>query len=403
MTLPVFLHSAMAGAPQLTLANGSVNALLNACLVNGFNTQSVVSATASGGVVTFNFATAPNFSALQTVTIAGASNATVNGKFRTQSAASNQVLVAIPGVPDGAVAGTITMRFSPLGWTRSFSGTGLGAYRQGGSEAFKRFLRIRDSNLLADGGVFFARGYENMSAISTGTGPFPTAGQAAGEGSSFDAVQATGSTADSDPRPWVIVGTPRAFYLMMDRGLSNGGVTGLGLTPVWQISAAEINTLTSFTFGDLSDKGKPGDSYHTHIAYSYWWGAGTAGVSHVARGADGVLGAKLLTGISPVGYTYGASGAVPYPNPSNGGMTLTGPVLCYDSDSPYGMRGFMPGMLCPLEGPYSNAVSEGNQVKPGQIVENVTGVTGRLVLMTAYGTGSQSDMFLKLDEDWGDL
>ena len=120
MSLPVLLHSGLSGAPSLSFAaNGSLNALLLATLVNGFNTQAVSSATAAGGVVTFNFATAPGFPAKYTVVIEGATNASVNGTFRVQSSASNQVLVAIPGVPDGAVGGTMTMKFAPLGWTRA--------------------------------------------------------------------------------------------------------------------------------------------------------------------------------------------------------------------------------------------------------------------------------------------
>jgi hypothetical protein len=203
MSLPVLLHSGMTGAPSMTPANGTINALLNACLVNGFNTQSVSSATCTSGVVAFNFPSAPGFSTSDTVTIAGASNTTVNGQFRVQSAASNQVLVATPGVPDGAVGGTITLKFSPLGWTRPYSGTNLGAYRQGGSASHKRYLRVYDGSTTADSS-YYVRAYEAMTAISTGTGPFPTTAQSAGNGVAQFGAQAA-------VQSWCIVGTPALF------------------------------------------------------------------------------------------------------------------------------------------------------------------------------------------------
>lgn len=365
MTLPVYLHSGMQGAPTLSLTNGSANSVLNACLVNGFNTQSVVSATASGGVVTFNFASGPGFSALDTVTVAGATNATVNGSRRVQSSSGNQVLVAIPGVPDGAVGGTITMKFSPLGWTRPYSGTGVAAYRQGGSATHKRFLRVFD-NTMTSATRWYARGYGNMTAVSTGTDPFPDLTTVPGNGGEFYSPFGTGN------KYWWVIGTPRAFYFVYQ---------------FQQETPTENDTLI-FCFGDLSRIAKAGDTYAQVIPntagfpdQSLWVCRSHSGVSNTTR---------QLTLHGFAGNTTG--GLLPYPDPASGGVTLLDAPFVYESQSGPALRGHLPGMLCSI-----------NAVPSTTFLSNVSGVTGRLAFFKDVYGGSQGIFALLLDEDWGDV
>lgn len=366
MTLPVYLHSGMQGAPTLTFANGSINALLNACLVNGFNTQSVVSATASGGVVTFNFASGPGFSALDTVTVAGATNATVNGSRRVQSSSGNQVLVAIPGVPDGAVGGTITMRFSPLGWTRPYSGTGVAAYRQGGSAAHKRFLRVFD-NTVTTTAQWFARGYGNMTAISTGTDPFPDLTQIAGNGGGFTAPSGAGN------RPWWVIGTPRAFYFYYGQSSETPSPTDV----------------ISFVFGEMSRVTKPGDTYAIFIATQTGFPNSNPYVCRSYNGSTNT--SKTVTLVGPGGNV--TSGGFTYPDPASGGVTLIdAPAFRELNGSDLAVRGFLPGMLCPL-----------NDVPPLTTLSNVSGATGRVAFFRDSNAGVNGNIALLLDEDWGDV
>ena len=69
---PIYIHSGMVGAPQYANADGNINAILEACLVIGFNLKTATSASASGGMLTLNFSADPQFEALQTVEIEGA-------------------------------------------------------------------------------------------------------------------------------------------------------------------------------------------------------------------------------------------------------------------------------------------------------------------------------------------
>lgn len=378
MTLPVYLRSDMAGAPVLTGSNGSINALLSACLVNGFNTQAVTSATASGGVVTFNFPSAPGFSALDTVTIAGATNAVFNGQFRAQSAANNQVLVPIPGAPDGAVAGTITMKFSPLGWTRPYSGTGLGAYRQGGSAAHKRFLRVYDGALTSSAQAAF-RGYEAMTAISTGTGPFPTTAQAAGNGVVI--FSPYGGTAG--PFPWALVGTPRAFYL-----------TTVYDTAPSQNTFRKTDSVYTVPFGELANIRKPGDIY---AQYAPSGGDFPQSGVYIARPYTGVSGSVSGGSVLGPSGTNSLSGTGAYPDVASGGIDFVGgPAVLDPSNAQQAVRGYLPGVVCPLQRPVANGPA-----KVGDILSNISGITGR-VLLCGNVSSSVSELCLLLDEDWGD-
>lgn len=391
MSLPVLLSSDMLGSPNLTPTNGSLNALLNACLVNGFNTQSVVSATASGGVVTFNFASGPGFTALSTVSIAGSTGAVADGQFRVQSAASNQVLVAIPGVPDGAVGGTITMKFSPLGWTRPFSGTGIGCYRQGGSSATKRFLRVYDNNVVAAGYVGAIRGYENMTAVSTGTGAFPTTGQVAGNG---DVIQlpydGTLDLPAQQYRSWVVIGTPRFFKVYVEAGRSMSGSTDVKNT----VAATPSGNVGAFAFGELVNITKPADAF-AHIC----WGSSQQNpfTARAHTGAGSAIQVRT-NGSAATGAGYLSLG-VTYPSAPDGGLHCLGPVTVSENDTTGYLRGTLPGILTLFESPFSNSASP---PAFGTELTGIAGVAGRLKLLrNAYM--SYGDTAWLLDEDWGDV
>lgn len=381
MSLPVYLHSGMAGAPQLLAGTNNINPIFNACLVNGFNTQSVVSATASSGVVTFNFASAPGFDALATIAIDGASNAAVNGTRRVQSAASNQVLVAIPGVPDGAVGGTISIKFAPLGWTRPYTSANVNVYTTGGAAPHKRSVRVYDG---PDANPrFFARGFETVTGADTGTGPFPSMSEVSGEGVEALSFYGVG------PAPWVLVGTPRAFYFVS--GYS--GNYSVATPPVFY---AAVRDMCCFFFGEYARPQLPGDVHAFGISRSYQFPT------------DGLYGSRDFTGApdsrpvqtylaSPGGIGYNnLSGDCNYPDPASGNLVLLdAPFVREFGVGLVCARGFMPGMMVPLQRPHYTGTL------PGAVFDNISGVTGRVVLMHGHIlTGGE--FVLLLDEDWGD-
>ena len=123
-------------APQLTNNFGCMIDVLDACLVNGFGSQTVSTLTASGTTVTATFGSAHNFMQYQVIKIAGATQTEYNGEFRIltipDSSSLTFELATAPSVT--TATGTITASLPPLGWENPFSssnpnGGGKAAYR----------------------------------------------------------------------------------------------------------------------------------------------------------------------------------------------------------------------------------------------------------------------------------
>lgn len=115
------------------------------------------------------------------------------------------------------------------GWTKPFSGTNLAVYRQGGGNLF--YLRVNDS-AVATGNDETAgaptateariRGYETMTAVSTGLGYFPTVGQL-GPG----IIWQKSKTADATSRAWIIAADNRTMIIFVSTGeVASGYMAG---------------------------------------------------------------------------------------------------------------------------------------------------------------------------------
>lgn len=139
-------------APQLTNNYGCMIAVLDACLVNGFGSQTVSTLTASGTTVTATFGSAHNFMQYQVIKITGATQTEFNGEHRILSIPDTSSftfeLAAVPSVT--TATGTISASLPPLGWEKPFSSTneaggGKAAYRSTNLLLPSRpFLRVVD-------------------------------------------------------------------------------------------------------------------------------------------------------------------------------------------------------------------------------------------------------------------
>lgn len=227
-------HSALPGAPVLNGQAGSLIAVLDSCLVNGFGSQLVSSAAVAGGVATYTVNTGHAFAPDVIALVDGATPAALNGQARVLSTTATTVQVDATGVPDGAVTGTVTIKLAPAGWTKVFSGTNLAVYRTPDVEATRMFLRVDDTS----GRNARVVGYESMTDVNTGAGAFPAAAQISG-GGYWPKADSTSASA----RAWTIVADIRTFRLHMHTTASSPGVAG----SVWH-------------FGDF-DSVRSGDPY----------------------------------------------------------------------------------------------------------------------------------------------
>lgn len=235
-----------------------------------------------------------------------------------------------PGAPTmTATAGSLItlldfILVAQLGWTKPFSDTNKAVYRQppGSNELY---LRVVDSGTAQSSSR--ARGYEAMTDIDTGTGPFPTVAQESGDGVTFAKPVSAGGYR------WYCVSDGKIFYL----GVSN--------------STSSSDQVDTNVFGDFHSF-VPGDQYNTVLVspnYSYEVNGGS---HYVARPYSQSGSAVACTRNN--GYLYaGGSGTVGYgnvlyPDPATGGAALHPAFLDEMVGGYRALRGYLPGWWMPL-------------------------------------------------------
>lgn len=361
MSTVKFIHSAMTGAPVLTGQAGSMIAVLDACLVNGFGSATVDSIVIAGGVATVTRGAGHPFGPTEIAQIAGATvtGGSINGDRIVLSSTATQYTFAAVGIPNQTATGTITHRVAPLGWDKPFSGTNLAVYRSPDVTGTREFLRVNDTGT-TDARVI---GYEAMTDVNTGTGLFPTTAQLSGGG-----FWPKSNTADATARPWIVVGDVRGFY-------------------VWTSSSAGAQT--TVTFGDFASRKSP-DPFGCSLSAMLVAAITTArpedisssslstGQGHWAtRGVSGLGAAVLLNRAAQTSFTTGQrySGSndstVPqFPNPADNAL-LVCPMHAFEPAPAQCLRGTMPGAYFVLNSVGAPVFAD------REIVTGVTGLTGR--------------------------
>lgn len=320
-------------APLLAGAAGYLISVLDACLVNGYNSKTIT-ITRDGTTATAT-SSAHGFSTGQCLLIAGADQADYNGEFYITVTGDNTFTFTVANSPATPATGTITAKIAPAGWTKSYSGTNKAAYRMLAGN--QRYLRVDDT------GTTSARvvGYESMTGVDTGTNAFPTDIQVSG-----GLYINKSSVADTSSRAWIIVATDRLAHIFINAGPTAGLICG----------TQSFGDIKSFAAGDqyqtvliaqTSYSASAVGSYqalHAQCAY----GATVAG-HYIAR-AYTQVGSSLVFGkhtdgakiTSPTG-NIGGSGLA-YPNPADGGLYMS-PLFIHEAGS---LRGTLPGVWAPI-------------------------------------------------------
>lgn len=246
------------------------------------------------------------------------------------------------------------------GWTIAYTGTSLRAYRMATSGNTGFYLDVNDA-APATAKEARVRGYETMSALSTGTGPFPTAAQ-----STNGIFLRKSTTADSTARAWTIIADGSVFYMFIESGDQ--------VNPTWALA---------FMFGDFFSY-KASDAYRCAIIGRVTENSATLTVEnflnvtqgltanhlghYIARSFTGVAGSigfvkqndmmksmansiNSMTAAS-VGYigagdssanAMSVSSIMPYPNPVDNGLYMS-PVWLLHSNA---LRGYLKGIWSP--------------------------------------------------------
>lgn len=225
------------------------------------------------------------------------------------------------------------------GWTREFTATSKAVYRPGAGSRF--YYRVGDV-AAGTGGAKEAlvRGFETMSDIDTGTGPFPTSAQCALTQNSLVVRKSTAASATA--RPWTIYADNRTAYIFVQTGDIASTYLGCMIGDIYSYAATEAyqgmviarNTENSSSsayeaFGGVSTV--LGTAFLGHfIARSYTQAGGSTAV-----GKMGDYGKQ--------GGSTGFRGDVPFTNGPDGGIYIC-PLQVHETGG--NIRGRLRGVYC---------------------------------------------------------
>ena len=300
-TFPVkYINNNMRGAPQLSGTAGTLIAVLDAFLITGFGQVTALSVTVAGGIATASLQSGQSFDPYCVVWVDGATPAELNGEARVLTSSSSSITFATTA-PDGVATGAITIKVAPVGqWEKPFTGTNKAVYRSTDVTGSRFCLRVDDSGTT----TARVRGFESMTDVNTGTGPFPTDAQISGGGHQWKSSVANGTAVRydffSDSRAILIavagvggIATPiRGFGDMLPLSPA-GDVFAVALSCANEANLYSAPNFASGTF-DLASTGK--DAVYCARASSGLGGAQQVGVrtyvgnSNMASGADATLG-----------------------------------------------------------------------------------------------------------------
>ena len=362
-----FFHSGMVGAPTNTNAAGSTLAIIRAVLSTGFNLLTPQSATVASGVMTLTYSAPHGYEDKVLLRLDGAPGGSVVRRV-TASAGSSSLTIPAPGFADGAVSGSLSTRVAPAGWEEVFTGAGVGVFRSTieGPGSTRFYYRVADA--ASGSGPKIFRGFEVMTDVDTGIGPFPSVAQETGNGIVIDRANS------SSALTWVAVCDGRTCYLFLSYNPANANLYGMH-------------------FGDISPLGSS-DSFCAAVSkYNSSGGmlSGSSPLFYSPRSANSSGSSIVCRFLNPMGVSGDQSRV--YPSPIYGGMLLTRPIVTLDSDSTTGViRGTFRGLMHCSANPLTGSSSF------YQIFSGISGIDGRVAVVLDAGVGGC--VAFPLDEDW---
>lgn len=371
----VWFDNTDVGGPVISGSTmGSLIAVLDACLVTGFNNNTVTSIVVAGGIATAT-CNAHGYSGAYSkdVRIAGATPAGLNGRKALLTVTTNTFTFDATGISDQTATGTISAKRDSLGWVKEFSGTNKAIYKRTDAAATTMRLRV-DDNIDLNPTAASVRMIETATGVDTFTGLAPTDAQ-----SSNGYLWPKGQSGNR----WRLVGDSRGFFF--SSGASNGALhlsVRFGDFKTFKQGDAYNCLLAGYLSSDGPYNGGSQNPYGNMLGF-----VASNGTSCIARGFNQTGTAQLATF---AGYYRGFSGQqseLPgYPSPVDSGLLINPQVLVVEDagSQNYCARGIEAG-FCQLLArlPFSDL----------QIIEPVVALPGRKLLaltsQSSYRTFAQ--------------
>ena len=358
-------QSTDSGAPALSGTAGTLIAVLDACLTNGYGAVTIDTLVVASNVATVTDSSGHGFTAIGTVgpviRIAGATPAGLNGDWRITYVSATQFTFATTGISDQTASGTITAKRAPLGFSKLFTGTANKcAYRSDDVTGTRMYLRVDDSGTTSAR----VRGYSaiaDQAALDadTATDPYPTNTQYSGGG-----YWGKSSAASATARAWRIVGDSRGFM-------------------VWVNQSATVANSIAVYFGDFASE-KTADAYGSVLYCGVTTTVENMGTLVLINGSTSIYiprsHTQIGTSIAAVAYTHkiqanylGGTG-ITYPS-AVGNQFYAAPVELWESLTIF--RGILPGIWCPLH--------PGGGLTDAAIISDMAGLSGHSLQIDRCG------------------
>jgi hypothetical protein len=226
MTAPVkVFHSGQTSAPTSSGEVGKMVAILDACLVDGFNTKTPTAISVASNVVTVT-ATSHGYNQWDVVEISGVTDKTeLNSEWIITSAVTDSFTFTSSTSTDGSAAGTFSSKIAPLGWEIVFTDTNKRVYRSTNGISTGCYLRVDDTAAT----VAAVNRYEHMTDIDTGIY------------ASEDIWWLKSTVVGASTRDWILIGDSLLFSILVKAYTS-------------------YQSYSNYVFGDINSI-DPGDQY----------------------------------------------------------------------------------------------------------------------------------------------
>jgi len=391
------------GAPVLNGTVGSLIDVLDACLVNGYNQVNVSSMTRSGSTVTVSCVTPHGYDNPTTTywarngvgnvcAISGADQPEYNGEWPI-SYVSDYIFTfdigaATPATP---ATGTIITNRAGGGFTKVFSGTNRGVYRSNDPTSRRHFWQVNDIADCPNGqGARYAgwRGYEYMTGLDSGDGPFPTLVSSAGL---FGIYVCKSDALDATSRHWALYTDGKLVIMAIHPNVAGNSlvvspfsyVAGFGdlLSPVPDpyatICGGLINSSTAWNTLAVSGFHAASGGTSPHPNTGIGWNA----LARTFTGAKKPVFSTAMLGMGLPQYSsFGAYSYFMFPDGASNRYPLA-PVMVYE---PTSLNAVLRGQLPLYEG--GCGVVHANR----EVITNVVGREGRVFQYLNAGASHNS-------------